>query len=49
MKIFRNDVLVLEIDNYGILKEKGFITWKIEKIKVVENTLKHLLQGVIHL
>ena len=24
MKIFKNDVLVLEIDNYGILKKKEF-------------------------
>ena len=24
MKIFKNDVLVLEIDNYGILKKKDF-------------------------
>ena len=26
MKIFKNDVLVLEIDDYGILKKKNFIT-----------------------
>ena len=25
MKIFKNDVLVLEIDNYGILKKKGVL------------------------
>ena len=25
MKIFKNDVLVLEIDNYGILKKKRFL------------------------
>ena len=25
MKVFKNDVLVLEIDNYGILKKKIFI------------------------
>ena len=25
MKIFKNDVLVLEIDNYGILKKKEFL------------------------
>ena len=29
MKIFKNDVLVLEIDNYGILKKKIFTIWKI--------------------
>ena len=25
MKIFKNDVLVLELDNYGVLKKKNFI------------------------
>ncbi len=25
MKISKNDVLVLEIDNYGVLKKKGFL------------------------
>ena len=25
MKIFKNNVLVLEIDNYGIIKKKNFI------------------------
>ena len=24
MKIYKNDVLVLEIDNYGLLKKKDF-------------------------
>jgi len=39
MKIFKNDVLVLEIDNYGILKKKEFYNIKdMEKIKVVEDT-----------
>ncbi|WP_440936281.1 outer membrane protein assembly factor BamE domain-containing protein [Candidatus Pelagibacter sp.] len=39
MKIFRNDVLVLEIDNYGILKKKEFYNMEdMKKIKVVENT-----------
>ena len=31
MKIYKNDVLVLELDNYGILKKKNFLTkmtWK---------------------
>ena len=35
MKIFKNDVLVLELDNYGILKKKNFIikmTWKTFKL-----------------
>ena len=39
MKIFKNDVLVLEIDNYGILKKKEFYNKDdMENIKVVEAT-----------
>ena len=39
MKIFKNDVLVLEIDNYGILKKKNFYNQKdMENIKIVEAT-----------
>ena len=39
MKIFKNDVLVLEIDSYGILKKKEFYNMEdMKKIKVVENT-----------
>ena len=39
MKIFKNDVLVLEIDNYGILKKKEFYNKDdMEKIKIVEAT-----------
>ena len=39
MKIFKNDVLVLEIDNYGILKKKKFYNKEdMENIKVVEAT-----------
>ena len=39
MKIFKNDVLVLEIDKYGILKKKKFYTKKdMEDIKIVEDT-----------
>ena len=39
MKIFKNNVLVLEIDNYGILKKKEFYNMEdMEKIKVVEDT-----------
>ena len=39
MKIFKNDVLVLEIDNYGILKKKDFYNMEdMKKIKVVEDT-----------
>ena len=39
MKIFKNDVLVLEIDNYGILKKKNFYNMEdMKKIKMVETT-----------
>ncbi len=39
MKIYKNDVLVLEIDNYGILKSKNFYNKDdMEKIKKVEVT-----------
>ena len=39
MKIFKNDVLVLEIDDYGILKKKEFYNKEdMENIKVVEAT-----------
>ena len=39
MKIFKNDVLVLELDNTGILKKKEFYNMEdMEKIKVVEDT-----------
>ena len=37
MKIFKNDVLVLEIDEYGILKDKKFYNKDdMERIKVVK-------------
>jgi len=39
MKIFKNNVLVLEIDNYGILKKKDFYNINdMQKIKIVEGT-----------
>ena len=39
MKIYKNDVLVLEIDNYGILKKKEFYNKDdMENIKIVEAT-----------
>jgi outer membrane protein assembly factor BamE (lipoprotein component of BamABCDE complex) len=39
MKIFKNDVLVLEIDKYGILKKKKLYNKDdMENIKVVETT-----------
>ena len=39
MKIYKNDVLVLEINNMGILKKKNFYNKDdMEKIKLVEGT-----------
>ena len=39
MKIYKNDVLVLEIDKYGVLKKKEFYNQDdMNKIKVVEET-----------
>ena len=39
MKIFKNDVLVLEIDDYGLLKKKEFYNIKdMKEIKIVEAT-----------
>ena len=39
MKIFKNDVLVLEIDSYGILKKKEFYNQEdMGNIKIVEAT-----------
>ena len=39
MKIFKNDVLVLEIDNYGILKKKEFYNMEdMKKINIVKDT-----------
>ena len=41
MKIFKNDVLVLEIDNYGILKKKEFFNKDdMENINIVKSTTK---------
>ena len=41
MKIFKNDVLVLEIDNYGMLKKKNFFNKDdMENIEIVEATTK---------
>ena len=39
MKIFKNDVLVLEINSYGILKKKEFYNKEdMENIKIAEAT-----------
>ena len=37
MKVFKNDVLVLEIDKYGVLKKKEFYNIKdMENLKIVD-------------
>ena len=39
MKIFKNNILVLEIDNFGILKKKNFYNIEdMNEIKIVEGT-----------
>jgi len=39
MKIYKNDVLVLEIDKYGVLKKKEFYNMDdMKDLRVVENT-----------
>ena len=39
MKIYKNDILVLEIDNYGILTKKEFLNIdNMEDIKIVSDT-----------
>ena len=41
MKIFKNDILVIEIDNYGILKKKEFYNMEdMKEIKIVEESTK---------
>ena len=41
MKIFKNDVLVLELNNYGILKKKEFFNKDdMENINIVKSTTK---------
>ena len=45
MKIFKNNVLVLEIDNYGVLKKKNFYNKEdMEKIKVTKAITKNEYQ-----
>ena len=39
MKIYKNDILVLEIDNFGVLTKKEFLNIdNMEDIKIVSNT-----------
>ena len=45
MKIYKNDVLVLEIDRYGILKNKQFYNKDdMENIKIVKATTESEFQ-----
>ena len=45
MKIFKNDILVLELDNYGLLKKKKFYNIKdMESIKIAEGTTESAFQ-----
>ena len=50
MKIYKNDVLVLEIDNYGILKKKEFYNKDDMKIlKLLKLQQKLDLKEIIYL
>jgi len=45
MKIYKNDILVLEIDNYGILKKKDFYNKDdMNKLKIEENTTSKIFK-----
>ena len=45
MKIYKNDVLVLEIDDYGILKKKEFYNKdNMKKLQIAEITTKRGLR-----
>ena len=45
MKIFKNDVLVLELDNYGILKKKDFYNIEdMQNIKIADGTTESAFQ-----
>ena len=46
MKIFKNDVLVLELDKYGILKKKSFFNKEdMKNIKIAEATTEAGFRG----
>ncbi len=46
MKIFKNDVLVLELDKYGILKKKSFYNKEdMKNIKIAEATTEAGFRG----
>ena len=45
MKIYKNDVLVLEIDNYGILKKKDLMEKDVNNFIVKNSKAKKYLDG----
>ena len=47
MKIYKNDVLVLELDNYGILKKNFYNMEDMKKIKIVKDTIRSLQNSFI--
>ena len=49
MKIFKNDVLVLEIDNYGILKKKEFYNIEDMKNKNTEEQRIYIWKELVHI
>ena len=49
MKIYKNDVLVLEIDDYGLLKRKIYNKDDMENIKIVEGTTEAGFKEFIYL
>ena len=49
MKIYKNDVLVLEIDNYGILKKKDFYNKDdMKEIKIAKDTTEKGLEKILY-
>mgnify|MGYP003691802063 CR=1 FL=1 len=45
MEIYKNDILVLEINQYGILKKKEFFNKdNMQKIKLVDATTENVLR-----
>ena len=44
MKIYKNDVLVLEIDDYGVLKKKDFYNMEdMKEVKINKNETSSLV------
>ena len=49
MKIIKNDVLVLEIDDYGILKKSFYNKNDMNKIQIVEATTSAGFKKIIYI